>query len=375
MTNPTPDEAGLADRAKEELKQTAEQGKRWYKRYGGGQYELYWTYGVVVVIVLLIGVYFVGDKIRMAFLGGKEELAEARATAVVAWKEGLSGAAVPFDVNADGQLDVVGLFQGLDPKGDYVGAFDGKTGKQLWRLAPPKLGHQDRLTLVGDKLVLPLSNQPLQLIEPKTGKLLGTAKMPHRVRAVCPGPDGSAFVIRNYREYSKVSVPNLAVTGDDGAWCEKRALVGLGTEFEDVPALMGADGTQLARGAALQSGNVTLVTGKLKGKLVVVAMEPQGKEIWRRGLATPAQTVDVVRAEVGGVLYVVEAYAKPPALHAIDVATGKDKWSTSKLLTLRRALAVTASADAVYVATDGLLHVVDAKTGVLRFSLGEVRKH
>jgi len=375
---PTPQGPGLADRAKQDLKQAAQQGKRWYKRYGGEQYQLYWTYGIVAAIGLLVGVYWLGQKFRMEFLGGKEELAKARATAVLEWKKGSTGGAVPFDVNADGQLDVVGVFKGLDPAGDYLGAFDGKTGKQLWRQAAPKLNFTERLVLVGDKLTLAVGKQ-LQLIDAKSGELLRTGELPHVAREVCPGPDASAFVIRNYRQYSKIDTATLAATADDGGWCAKRSLVGSGTELDQVPALPsagaagghGAAASRLVGGAALQSGEVTLVTGKLDGRLVVLGLDPQGKELWRRELTTPAQNASVTRAEAAGVLYVVEPYAKPPTLHAIDVKTGKDKWATSKLLRLGLAFTITASADAVYVTTDGMLHVVDAKTGAARFTLGE----
>lgn len=377
MKYPTPKGPGLADRAKDDLKQTAQQGKRWFQKYSGGQYQLFWTYGLVALFGLGFGIYWLGQQFRMEVLGGKEELAKARATAVVEWKKGNAGSGVPFDVNADGQLDVIGIFKGLDPAGDYVGAFDGKTGKQLWRLAIPKLNFTDGLTLIGDKLVLPVANKGLQLIDAKAGKLLREANMPHAIREVCPGPDASAFVIRNYRQYAKVSSLDLAASADDGAWCAKRTLVGLGTELDQVPALAadsvtGSVGdTRMQQATALQSGDISLLTGKQSNSLVVIALDPQGKESWRRKLATPGHNAGVPRAEAAGVLYLVEAYAKPAKLVAVDVATGKDKWATDKLAKLNLAFTIRASADAVYVTTDGMLHVVDAKTGAPRFTLGE----
>ncbi|MEZ4233233.1 MAG: PQQ-binding-like beta-propeller repeat protein [Polyangiaceae bacterium] len=371
MSYPQPQGPDLVDRTKQDLQQTTKKVGGFFKKYSGGQYQLYWTYGIVLLCGVIYGIYWVGTKIRYEFLGGKQELAKARYNTADYWVKGEAGTPVPLELNGDGTTDFVGGYSGLDPKGDYVGAFDGKTGNVIWRVGPLKFGVGPTLHATKDKLLIVSFPQDLQLVDLKTGKQLRTAKAPHAIREICPDPSGKdRVVLKNYRQYTELDLSTLATSTGDESWCGRQPHPGIGTALDGAPL---PDGMRTGRaiedpaGNRYFTGSQQVPGGNANGVPVLIASDKDGKRLWRK---TYASKVPPLVAFAGGRVYAVSRLSSPTALIAYEAKTGKELWKNTEVKLLTSS-SVVASKDAVYVQVGRGLCVFDPKDGKLKAVLGD----
>ncbi len=370
MSYPQPQGPDLVDRTKQDLKQTSKQVGGFFKKYSGGQYQLYWTYGIVLLCGVLYGIYWVGTKIRYEFLGGKEELAKARYNTADYWIKGDAGRVVPLEINGDGTSDFLGGYTGLDPKGDYLGAFDGKTGKVLWRVGPLKFGMGPSVVTTKDKALVITYPHDLLLVDLKTGKQLRAVKAPHAIREICLEPSGKdVVVLKNYRQYTQLSLTDLSTSPGDDSWCERQPLPGEGVMLAGVPL---PEGMRTARAIEDPAGNryfsgTQQVPGAGNDIPVLIARDKDGKRLWRK---TYQGRIAPKFGYAAGRVYAVTNLTKPSSLYAYDAKTGKQLWVNSKLNLLGTG-SVSASKDSVYVQVGRGLCVFDPKDGKLKATLGD----
>ncbi|MEZ4373699.1 MAG: PQQ-binding-like beta-propeller repeat protein [Polyangiaceae bacterium] len=371
MSYPQPKGPDLVDRTKQDLKQTSKKVGGFFKKYKGEQYSLFWTYGIVLLCGVIFGIYWLGTKIRYEFLGGKQELAKTRFNSAEFWLKGDPGQAFPMEINGDGTTDFLGGYHGLDPSGDYLGAFDGKTGNVLWRVGPLKFGMGPTLYTTDDKVLIVSYPQDLTLVELKTGKLLKKLTAPHAIRQICPDPSGKpSVVLRNYRQYTQVSLTDLSTSPGDDSWCGGSTIPGVGRQISGAtaPEGMNALTTQVLEDAA---GN-RYFSGKQTAETfvdlpVLIAQDKAGKQLWRKtyqGKYGPKVAV----AE--GRVYAVTNLTKPAALYAYDAASGKELWKQTEVKLLA-AGSVSASKEAVYVQVGRGLCIFQPTDGKLKATLGD----
>ncbi|MGE0327239.1 MAG: PQQ-binding-like beta-propeller repeat protein [Polyangiaceae bacterium] len=371
MSYPQPKGPDLVDRTKEDLKQTSKKVGGFFSKYRGGQYSLYWTYGIVLLCGVIYGIYWVGTKIRHEFLGGKQELAKARFNTAEYWQNGDAGKVTPVDINGDGAVDLIGGYHGLDPSGDYVGAFDGKTGNVLWRVGPLKLGMGPTVYVTASRALIVAYPQDLRLVDLKTGKEIKRSTAPHAIRELCADPSGKDLVVlRNYNQFTQLSLTDLSTTTGDQTWCNKQPTLGVGV------LLSGAtlpDG--MRSGTAIEGGNGELYFsglqqvpgGDSKGIPAVIVQDKAGERLWRKTYQGPHAARTAV---VGDRVYVMTASTKPSAVYAYDARTGKELWKNTSL-SLLGAFALSASKDGIYIPRRKALYILEPKDGKLKATLGD----
>lgn len=371
MSYPQPQGPDLVDRTKQDLKQTSKNVGGFFKKYSGGQYQLFWTYGIVALCGLLYGVYWVGTKIRYEFLGGKQEQAKARLNTAEKWQKGDPGKAFPVEINGDGVSDFLGGYSGLDPKGDYLGAFDGKSGNVLWRVGPMKFGVGPTLYLTQTKALIVGYPQDLVLVELKTGKELKRLTAPHAIRSICPDPSGKdRVVLKNYRQHTEMDLNDLSTSPGDEAWCKRQRTPGAAMMLEGEPL---PDGMRTGRAYEDPTGN-RYFTGKQEvpagqpgGVPALIAQDKAGKRLWRKTYS--GKTAPLV-AYADGRVYAATTLSQPSALYAYDAITGKELWKQTEVKLLGTG-ALSASKDAVYVQVGRGLCLFDPKDGKLKAVLGD----
>lgn len=101
-------------------------------------------------------------------------------------------APLPATIDDDEVEDVVG-FVTVDQR-DYLAAFSGESLKELWRAGPFTQADLARIAVVGDFVVLVDDKGSAHLLEEKTGAESGTIALPHGARWICVPNDTQAFV-------------------------------------------------------------------------------------------------------------------------------------------------------------------------------------
>ncbi|MCA9641721.1 MAG: PQQ-binding-like beta-propeller repeat protein, partial [Myxococcales bacterium] len=325
--------------------------------------------GIVLLCGLIYGIYWVGTKIRYELLGGKEADAKARLNTAEFWLKGDPGRALPIELNGDGAVDFLGGYRGFDPSGDYLGAFDGKTGNVLWRVGPIKFGLGPTLYTTSENVLIVGYPQDLVLVELKSGKELQRAQAPHAIREFCPDPSGKPnVVLRNYNQVTQLSLVDLGTAAGDASWCGAQMIPGVGKRLSGVTPPEGMNAS--ARILEDEAGNrffTGLKTSSGGPSPVLIAQDQAGAHLWSQ--TYPGTTPPWV-ALAEGRAYVVSNFATPPALTAYDAKTGTQLWknTTANLLVTS---GVSASKDAVYVQVGKGLCLFDPKDGKLKATLGD----
>jgi outer membrane protein assembly factor BamB len=157
-------------------------GIRFLTRLGiaPGAQHLVLTFGIVAIAGLGYLAYYFGERIRVA-RGGKSD----KEMVVTTWG---GDPPIPIDVNGDGQEDIVGIYT-ADMV--YIGAFDGRDGKLLWRFGPinverPANGGLPQFGVQGDRVLLNQKGTGT-LLSLRDGKEVGSIELASG-RVVCGGP-------------------------------------------------------------------------------------------------------------------------------------------------------------------------------------------
>lgn len=142
---------------------------------------------IVTMILFYVGLGALGVIVPLALRGGS--------------RSDFWGGNHPMlaDANGDGALDIIGLIRQI-PGDDSTRmvAFDGKTGKELWR--GPVLGvfrdiQEGRLGTAGGVILFAQASGNLAGFDVRTGTQLwtGTA-LGEKAKRMCAGPDGTVFI-------------------------------------------------------------------------------------------------------------------------------------------------------------------------------------
>jgi hypothetical protein len=278
------------------------------------------------------------------------------------------------DHDGDGVDEWVGRFDGLAPRGRYIGMFDGATRRLQWRLGPWDTLREPRHVAFSDERISIIEGAEVVTHHLSDGSTDKRLEVPGEVITVCQPPDRKGplwLQIAGDRHGLLHAAEGTFMEAPSPQWCKNR-------------------GVALAPKIAGYKAHVALVEGD-----AIVALAdhgPMGPALlgfragdaatrWSRPVATDAPT-SVGRGFKPGehaVLRdgrVVLAYFHRPSnktrLEALDAETGDTLWQTETPYDLgdsARALVVGPSQ--VLLAHDTLLSFFDVRTGKHRGTLGE----
>ncbi len=283
------------------------------------------TFGFVGLLLLGMGAYWVGEKIRVASGGMPDD-----AYIVTKWD---GDAAIGVDVNGDGVEDVVGMYAGKGPGGIYFGAFNGKDGKILWRIGPlsqlyrpmgggqPQFGRQNDLILInqqGKGVVLGL----------KDGKKVGDVALPSG-RLVCAGPTvGSPLIVATSlaEENLRVDLATRHVEPLAGrqpcsrTMARSRFLDTAGLTAPNTLQFAAQDGSDIAA-ISVDASKSVVVHGYVPGKNDPTWSVPLDKQSLTAG---DARALDIAKGRI--FLGYFQATPGKNSVVALDAKTGREVW-------------------------------------------------
>lgn len=301
---------------------------------------------------------------------------------------------MPFDVNGDGTLDIVGLSK--TPGGAaWLAAYDGRDGKELWRSASLDKGQENSpalRSLVGEYVIVVDDLGKIQAYRAKNGEPAWAALLGERAQRTCRGDgfvritaadrtehdfdlatghkrkseakapcesvpssrsdDGRGFRIVSWSNFDELGLPGLHADRDMAA---HRALV---TSDREVDFLLGskASGSSVAMIAAVKNRKVVW-------KDVVPGVDP---------LTTKVNVTTQIAAFANGRVVVPYSLNQSNGVRmaAFDAESGKRLWDVPVHDKSQVASGIQMSNDAVYYASWTALYVLEAATGKLRFRAG-----
>lgn len=297
------------------------------------------TYGTVAILGVLYGVYWVGQRIRVAN-GGMSD-AQLYVGDIV------SSPAVAR-VDGDGVEDYLIEYHGKDPYGTYLGAFNGATGKLVWRSGPFHRGFANTqdFAVAGPRVVVFDGKSNALVLDVTTGKTLKQFPMEggDRGQQVCATTEGGAKAYIDTRAKQGIVIDLGALTAgfveERPAWCTYWAHAGHATDV--TPA-----GSATPSWALTDGTHTVAMIGT-----ALTALAADSKPLWSQPLAgkTYATQVDFAGARV-----VVASGGK---LQAFDAASGRQAWSVPA-----SCVSLQATPTRVYLEGSHALAVYDAATG------------
>jgi len=329
--------------------------------------QLVLTFGIVAIVGVGYGVYKVGEYIRV-LRGGYSDAAHS----IKKWGR---DPALGLDVNGDGTEDVVGQYLGRDPFGNYLGAFDGKTGKLLWRAGPfnvisgsaagafPEFGWQGKLALVNERT-------QAHVIQLADGKEVGRLALPN-ARVVCSGPSHDAPLVvdvTSSKTSYQVDLTSASSTPvPETQRCNRNTA---NAHFVDEARFTAAAKLWfvLESGAAV----VGLTKNDDKTQSVVGYGSDRSKPSYTvpipdGGITQPSGTLmDIAKGRV----FVCYSVKGKPKVMALDAKTGKQLWNVPVEADIQTK-GLSAGEQRVYLAVSDYLEVRDAATGKLLLGFGE----
>jgi hypothetical protein len=175
-----------------------------------------WLAITILVITLVAG----GIPALCVFKAVKKQRAKLNAPH---WS-GTSGVLLA-DINGDGVKDMIGRLRIYKPSAMFFAAFDGRTGKRLWK--SQRLGtYSDMLStpsgLSGKALVVSLGGASLAGISVADGTMLWQIRLNEKTKKLCRGTDdNSIFVKTADKRFHRVALKDGALTAADSvARCE-----------------------------------------------------------------------------------------------------------------------------------------------------------
>ncbi len=279
------------------------------------------------------------------------------------------------DLNSDGIDDFIGRFTGGQPRGQYVGAFDGATRNLLWRVGPLEPLAQPRQLAISDQRLAIIADSRLTVHQLADGQRAGEHDLPGQVFSSCANPsqrgpvwlmlaDEGLFVDLRTGKLEPAARPQ---------WCRPRSV-------QPAPAIAG-----FTAELALVDGNLMVAFGRPTGAVTAPATL-LGFEVgdqstrWQRPIVedVPASLTNLPRpgeqvAMRDGRLYV--SYFHRPSnrsrLLAIDAATGKTLWQAKTIQSAGDSVRATvAGRHHLYVVHAQLLSIYDVVSGERLATLG-----
>ncbi|MBW2456911.1 MAG: PQQ-binding-like beta-propeller repeat protein [Deltaproteobacteria bacterium] len=155
-------------------------------------------------------------------------------------------------INGDGVDDFVGRFTGEEPRGQYVGAFDGASRSLLWRVGPLEPLAKPRQLAVSDQRLAIISGAELSIHRLADGSDAGRHDLPGPVVSSCANPSERGPIWVMLAEEGRLV--DLRTGQHEPAarprWCRPRAV-------RDAPAITG-----FAAELALTDGNLVVTFGR-----------------------------------------------------------------------------------------------------------------
>lgn len=337
----------------------SENGIQWLTRkgIGPGLQPLVLTIGIVGAGLVALGAYKGGEWIRI-LRGGHSDAAHV----IEAWD---GTAPIARDVNGDGLEDIIGVYSGRDPGGMYLGAFDGKSGRVIWRHGPIEIFRQ-----IGGGLVqFGLQGERLLVNDKRGGVVLGLRdgsvqsklQLPG-ARQVCAGDAAdAALVVETQRADAPLAV-DLA-TGKVEPLAGRRTCQRPTTSARAIdPATVHGDKVRMA----LTDGAQVVAFGA--DSTVRGHAAPTSAPKWTVPLALRVASADLA----AGRLIIVGADPKGSASQvvALDAERGTELWRAPLDGSAGVVAQLSATKARVYVTVGEYLLVLDAGTGKLLRDLG-----
>jgi hypothetical protein len=279
------------------------------------------------------------------------------------------------DLNSDGIDDFVGRFTAHEPRGQFVGAFDGATRNLLWRVGPLDPLPKPRQLAISDQRLAIIADSRLTVHQLTDGRPAREQTLPGEVFSSCANPAQRGPV------WLMLADQGLLVdlrTGDlepapRPQWCRPRSV-------QSAPTIAG-----FASELALVDGQLMIAfgrhTGGATGEAMLLGFEMGDQNTrWQRPIAqdVTARLTELPRpgeqvAMRDGRLYV--SYFHRPSnrsrLLAVDGATGETLWRTETLQSAGDSVRATvAGRHHLYVVHGQRLSVYDVLTGKRLDTLG-----
>ncbi|XXX79398.1 PQQ-binding-like beta-propeller repeat protein [Sorangium sp. So ce134] len=299
------------------------------------------------------------------------------------------------DVNGDGAPDVIGK-SGVPAGEEWIAAFDGRDGKQVWKtavLAKDATGHEARRAVVFDRVISIDGLGKAQAYDLRTGAPTWSVSLGEKPRRVCQG-DG-VIVVETVDDAKHGLVP---ASGERRALAKGAAcrpvpssnadeapgyrLVGW-SDFDELglPELHAIEGMS-AHHALVPSGPGPrfMLGRRSKGSQVrmVAAVDNKKKVLWKDvvpgvdPLTTRVAGMEEAAYE-GGLLvvpYDMNDHNQGTRLACFDGATGKRLWDVQVHKKSQVSSGISTSASDVFFATWTAVYVISLKTGQLRYMIG-----
>jgi outer membrane protein assembly factor BamB len=335
---------------------------------------------------------FVGYRVSSSGSAGTQGAAVVTVTSSGEW-EGVHRA-ILADADGNGLPDVVGRMRHLDD-GDRItiAAFDGRSGKPLWKsesVGTYSDGLQGGLGLAGATLLFATGGGELRAYALRDGKAIWHVALPEKVKSYCAGDDPSEVVIRLADDAAvtvglrdgRVAPGPIADAGD----CKRLPDDGAERDSDDWGDMVGhsaPEGMRVSYAARAPGGGPVVLFGeRAKGTSVpmIAAVYEDASRNWKADL--PAERPLESSAEPFGAQAAVtttRAFATyqrpqgsdPHLLVCFDLA-GRRQWE-KPLPDSDPLTSVQAIEERVFVSQWGHLTAYDARTGEIAFSIGKPR--
>jgi outer membrane protein assembly factor BamB len=302
--------------------------------------------------------------------------------------------AILADADGDGLPDVVGRMRHLaDGDKITIAAFDGRSGKPLWKsesVGTYSDGLQGALGLADATLLCASGGGELRGYALRGGKGIWRATLPEKVKFFCAGEDpGEAFVRLADEATVSVGLRDGHVvprpTGDAGA-CKRLPDDSAdrdSNDWGDDASRSAPEGMRVSYAARAPGGGpVVLVGERAKGTSVpmIAAIYEDASRSWKADL--PAERPLETSAEPFGALAAVTStrafatYQRPqgngPHMLVCFDLSGRRQWE-KPLPDDAPLTSVQAIEERVFVSQWGHLTAYDARTGAVAFSIGSPR--
>ncbi|WP_437726246.1 outer membrane protein assembly factor BamB family protein [Sorangium sp. So ce861] len=298
------------------------------------------------------------------------------------------------DVNGDGAPDVIGK-SGIPAGEEWIAAFDGRDGKQVWKtaaLAKDATGHEARRAVVFDRVISIDGLGKAQAYDLRTGAPAWSASLGEKPKRVCQG-DGVIVVETvddakhglepasgRRRELAKGAACKPVPSSKDDEAPGYRLVSW--SDFDDLglPELHAIEGMSAHRALVPSGPGPRFMLGRRsKGSQVrMVAAVDKKKVLWKDvvpgvdPLTTRAMGTEEAAYE-GGLLvvpYDMNDHSQGTRLACFDGATGKRLWDVQVHKKSQVSSGISASANDVFFATWTAVYVISLKTGQLRYVIG-----
>lgn len=301
------------------------------------------------------------------------------------------------DVNGDNSLDVVGKVRGASMV-EYIAAFDGTNGAELWHTEPLTKDAAEAGTLRGVLLGHVIAVDALgkvQAYDLRTGNPAWSVLLGEKGRKLCDA-DGTIVIVTTddvrhgldpvtgkKRELAKNAACKPVFSSERGISPGYRIIDWPEMEHVGMPRLSDIDGITAHRGLVVEGGGPRFMLGqRSKGTSVamVAAIDKKKKVLWMDlvpgvdPLTTDVNTLGMEAAYIDGKLIVPYAMKDSDAgtrMACFDATTGQRLWDVQALPKDDSWNGLAVSRESVFFTTWSDASVVlSLETGELRYKLG-----